>query len=51
MAVVLCVALVIALIVAADALGVLHGADPDFKEARAHRRRVQKLRKLDGRNQ
>ena len=46
MAVVLCIAIVIALIVALDAFGVLHRADPDFKDARAHARRMKRLREM-----
>lgn len=50
MAVVLCIGIVIALIVALDAFGVLHRADPDFKDARAYQRRMKRLRKVNGSN-
>lgn len=48
MAVILCIGIVIALIVALDAFGVLHRADPDFKDVRAHQRRMRKLGKVNG---
>lgn len=48
MAVILCVAIVIALIVALDAFGVLHRADDDFKDVRAHERRMRKLGNIHG---
>ena len=50
MAVVLSIGIVIALIVALDAFGVLHRADPDFKDARAYDRRMKRLRRMYGRN-